>query len=153
MVPLGVSFPLQDLPLCSFTSYQPVTEMMQLAGLAFSAPRSPPKAFESMVCAGYLICLSEGQYGSTPEKHVGYRAHAFYPISQTKTRNLNYFLLYLYQVSVPGAKPQDQSFQKFLCVCECSHNFPATIHFQKFWTWNRLYLLMQILFPSPRNLK
>lgn len=29
MVPLGVPFPLQDLPLCSFTSYQPVTEMMQ----------------------------------------------------------------------------------------------------------------------------
>lgn len=29
MVLLGVSFPLQDLALCSFTSYQSVTEMMQ----------------------------------------------------------------------------------------------------------------------------
>lgn len=48
MVLLGVLFPLQNLLLDGFTSYQPYYRKNAIASLASSAPRSLPKALESV---------------------------------------------------------------------------------------------------------
>lgn len=106
-----------------------------------------------MYNVGHLFVLSEGQDGSTLERHVGCGTC---PLSNKidKDKELELFSLGFCICNQVQGLVLSESCLPCISVCECSYNFPAKIHCPKILGFGADSPCSQaLLFPSARSFK